>query len=70
MYLVDVPGLLPLHYQGSADDLGGGRHIQEEGLTGLWRGQGRRLGDEYFEVASTLCISSIQRKESDFFNNL
>jgi hypothetical protein len=35
LYLVDMPGLLPLHYQGSADDLGGGRDIQEEGLTGL-----------------------------------
>jgi hypothetical protein len=35
LYLVDMPGLLPLHYQGSVDDLGGGRDIQEEGLTGL-----------------------------------
>jgi hypothetical protein len=36
LYLIDMLGLLPLHYQGSADDLGGGRDIQEEGLTGLW----------------------------------
>jgi hypothetical protein len=35
MYLVDMFGLLSFHYQGSADDLGGGRGIQEEGLTGL-----------------------------------
>jgi hypothetical protein len=35
LYLVDVPGLLPLHYLGSADDLGGCYDLQEEGLTGL-----------------------------------
>jgi hypothetical protein len=35
LYLVDVPGFLPLYYQGSTDDLGGGQDIQEEGLIGL-----------------------------------
>jgi hypothetical protein len=50
LYLVDMPGLILLHYQGSADDLGGGCNIHEEGLTGLRRGQDRRLGDERFEV--------------------
>jgi hypothetical protein len=27
LYLVDVPGLLPLYYQGSANNLGVGRDI-------------------------------------------
>jgi hypothetical protein len=27
MYLIDVPELLPLYYQGSADDLGGGHDV-------------------------------------------
>jgi hypothetical protein len=35
LYLVDVDGFLPLHYQGGVDDLGGCRDIHEEGLTGL-----------------------------------
>jgi hypothetical protein len=57
-----MPGLLPLHYQGSADDLGGCRNIQEEGLTGLWRGQDRRVGDECFEVVKRL-LHLIRPKE-------
>jgi hypothetical protein len=32
LYLVDVLGFLLLYYQGSADDLGGGHDIYEEGL--------------------------------------
>jgi hypothetical protein len=29
LYIVDMPGLLPLHYQGSADDLGGCHDIRK-----------------------------------------
>jgi hypothetical protein len=35
LYRVDMLRLLPFHYQGNTDDLGGGCDIQEEGLTGL-----------------------------------
>jgi hypothetical protein len=34
LYLVDVPKLRPLHYQGNANDLAGGHDIQEDGLAG------------------------------------
>jgi hypothetical protein len=35
LYPVGMPEFLPLNYQGSTDDLGGGHNIQEEGLVGL-----------------------------------
>jgi hypothetical protein len=50
LYFVDVPGPLPLHYQDSAHDLGGGHDIQEESLTGLQQNQDQVLGEEHCEV--------------------
>jgi hypothetical protein len=35
LYLVNVLGLFPFHYQGGADDLDSCRDIPEKGLTGL-----------------------------------
>jgi hypothetical protein len=54
LYLVDVPELLSLHYQGNTNDLGGCHDIQEEGLAGLRRGQDQRFGEKRLEVVKRL----------------
>jgi hypothetical protein len=54
LYFVDVPGLLPFHHQGGADDLSSGHDVQEEGLARLQRGQDQRFGDERVHVIKCL----------------
>jgi hypothetical protein len=54
LYHLDVLGFLPFHNQGHANDLGGGRYIEDEGLVRLQRGQDRWLGDERIELVECL----------------
>jgi hypothetical protein len=54
LYLVDVSEFLLLHYQGRANDLGGHRYVEEEGLIWLWRCQDRWLGGEHLELIECL----------------
>jgi hypothetical protein len=39
LYFVDVSGVLSFYHQGGANDLGGSRDIQKEGLARLRRGK-------------------------------
>jgi hypothetical protein len=70
LYLVDVPGFLLLHYQDSANDMGGCHDIQEEGLMGSSEARTGGLEMSTLRSSSAFYVSSIQWKESDFFSNL
>jgi hypothetical protein len=66
LYLVDVPGFLPLYYQGNTDDLGDGRDIQEESLSGFDEARTRGLEMSILRSSSAVWASSVQQKELDF----
>jgi hypothetical protein len=67
LYHVDVPGLLPLHYQGSADDLGVAAIYRRSVSPGFDEARIRGMEMSALRLSSDFYVLSVQWMESDFF---
>jgi hypothetical protein len=65
LHLVDVPRFLSLHDQGSTDDLGGCRVVQERASPGSSEARTRGFEMSALRSSCAFCVSFVQQKELD-----